>query len=339
MKLFDLGVELPVLSAPMSGGPTTPELVVAADRAGSLGFLAGGYKTAEALAIQLAAVRAETSSYGVNLFAPRPVPVDPAAYRRYRELLLPEAERLGVVLPAEPVEDDDYWRDKVDLLVSVAPPVMSFTFGIPGSDVLRALRAAGSLLVQTVTSAEEAELAHAAGVDALTVQSTAAGGHSGTLRPEAPPVGTPLPELVAEIGDQVPLPLLATGGIGTPAEVAAALAAGAVAVLVGTALLLAPESGTSSAHRAALAGHDRDTVVTRSFSGRPARGLRNRFIDRYDADAPAGYPALHHLTIPMRQASAAAGDAEGVNLWAGTGYRAATQRPAAEILRDLAVGL
>jgi nitronate monooxygenase len=339
MKLFDLGVDLPVLAAPMAGGPTIPELVVAADRAGSLGFLAGGYKTAEALAVQLEAVRAETSSYGVNLFAPRPVPVDPAAYRRYRELLLPEAERLGVVLPAEPVEDDDYWCDKVDLLVSVAPPVVSFTFGIPGSDVLKALRAAGSLLVQTVTSVEEAELAHTVGVDALAVQSTAAGGHSGTLRPDQPPVRTPLPELVSEIGDQVPLPLLATGGIGSPADVSAALAAGAVAVLVGTALLLAPESGTTSAHRAALAGRDRDTVVTRSFSGRPARGLRNRFIERYDADAPAGYPALHHLTIPLRRAAAAAGDAEGVNLWAGTGYRVATERPAAEILRDLTTGL
>ena len=115
----------------MSGGPTTTALVLAAAAAGSAGSLAGGYKTAEALAEQAAEVRASTGRYGVNLFSPNPEPVDRAAYAAYRELLLPLAAAYGVDLPTTPVEDDDAWRDKVDVLVSVAPPVVSFTFGLP----------------------------------------------------------------------------------------------------------------------------------------------------------------------------------------------------------------
>ena len=118
-----LGVSLPVLAAPMAGGPTTPALVLAAAGAGSLGFLAAGYQQAQTLAGQVAEVAAETDAYGVNLFAPHPVPVDPPAYAAYREALRPLAARLGVDLPEHPVEDDDHWHEKVDVLVAAAPRV------------------------------------------------------------------------------------------------------------------------------------------------------------------------------------------------------------------------
>jgi NAD(P)H-dependent flavin oxidoreductase YrpB (nitropropane dioxygenase family) len=124
-----------------------------------------------------------------------------------------------------------------------------------------------------------------------------------------------------------------------PGQVAEALAAGAEAVAVGTALLLAPEAGTSTAVRAALTGSGRgDTRLTRSFTGRPARGVPNDFMARYDDLAPLGYPALHHLTRPIRRAAAALGDPELVNVWAGAGYREVTERPAAEILSALSAG-
>ena len=142
-----LGSELPVVAAPMSGGPTTTALVLAAAEAGSAGSLAGGYQTAGALAEQVAGVRASTERYGVNLFSPNPEPVDRAAYAAYRELLLPLAGSYGVDLPATPVEDDDGWRDKVDVLVSVAPPVVSFTFGLPEPTAAAELRSAGCTLV------------------------------------------------------------------------------------------------------------------------------------------------------------------------------------------------
>jgi nitronate monooxygenase len=331
-----MGSELPVVAAPMSGGPTTPALVLAAARAGSAGSLAGGYLTAAALADQIAQVRAGTEHYGVNLFSPNPEAVDPAAYAAYRELLSPLAGRYAVELPAEPVEDDDGWRGKVDVLVEAAPPLVSFTFGLPEPAAAAELRRAGCTLVQTVTSADEARVSEEAGMDALIVQSPDAGGHWGTFTPTRPPERLRLPDLVRAVRAASDLPIMAVGGIGTGAHVAAALGAGAQAVAVGTVLLLATEAGTNPAHRAGLTSHDRgDPVTTSAFSGRPAGGLPNEFLAAYDGRAPLGYPALHHLTSPIRRAAAAASDPEHVNLWAGAGYRSVEARSAAEILTGL----
>jgi len=210
-----LGSELPVLAAPMSGGPTTPALVLAATAAGSAGSLAAGYKSAADLAAQIGEVRAATDHYGVNLFSPNPEPVDRAAYAAYRELLLPLAASYGVDLPTTPVEDDDGWRDKVDVLVSVAPPVVSFTFGLPEPTAAAELRSAGCTLVQTVTSANEARQAVAARMDALIAQSPDAGGHWGTFTPARPPERLRLPELVRAVRAATDLPIMAVGGIGS----------------------------------------------------------------------------------------------------------------------------
>lgn len=339
--LTALGLSVPVLAAPMAGGPSTPGLVVAAAEAGGLGLLAGGYKSADALAGQIAEVRAANVPFGVNVFAPNPVPIDDTAYRRYAELLQPEADRYGLDLSAVArTEDDDHWQDKIDLLLGDPVPLVSFTFGVPDPAVLRALRAAGTFVAQTVTSREEARRAAEAGVDALVVQCSAAGGHSGTLTPERVPPAVPIAELLREIGQVTGLPLIAAGGLATAEAVAGALHAGAAAVSVGTVLLRADESGASDPHKAALADPARDrTVVTRAFSGRPARALRNAFTDRYHDLAPLGYPAVHHLTSPLRRAAAAAGDAERLNLWAGAGHRHATAEPAARILSRLTADL
>jgi nitronate monooxygenase len=342
--LSSLGVELPVLAAPMAGGPSTPALVTAAAGVGSLGFLAGGYKTAGQLAEQIAEVRGpgpgRTGTFGVNLFVPNPVPVDRAEFARYAAALQGEAEGHGIQLTgAEPREDDDAWAEKLDLLLAEPVPVVGFTFGSPEASVFRAFRRAGTLTVQTVTSPEEARAAAEAGADLLAVQASAAGGHSGTWTPERIPDPVPLPDLVRAVRAVTDVPVIGAGGLSTPAEVADALRAGAVAVLAGTALLRSDEAGTSAVHRAALAEPGRgDTVVTRAFTGRPARALPNGFIERYGASAPAGYPALHHLTSPLRKAAAAAGDPERVHLWAGTGYRSAVTGPAAGILTGLAGG-
>jgi nitronate monooxygenase len=338
--LADLGVRTPVLAAPMAGGPGTPELVVAAAGAGSMGFLAAGYRTAEALGEQIDIVRAAGVPFGVNLFAPNPVPVDPAAYRFYAQAIRTEFDRYDLEPTRAPLEDDDHWRAKVDLLVADPVPVVSFTFGLPAPGVLTSLQGAGTIVVQTVTSADEARLAEDIGVDALAVQGSAAGGHSGTLTPQQLPLRTPLPELVAQVRAAVRLPLLAAGGVGTAADVVAVRQAGAEAALVGTVLLLTDESGASAPHRAALTDPTRaGTVVTRAFTGRPARALRNEFTDRYDELAPPGYPAVHHLTSPLRRAATAAGDPERINLWAGTGYRQARTGPAAGVIEALAAEL
>ena len=336
--LTGLGLTLPVLAAPMSGGPSTPELVVAAARAGSLGFLGGGYKEPDVLADQIAQVRAAGVPFGVNLFAPNPVPVDPGAYERYRRQVQQEADLYEVDLSRVPVtENDDYWQEKIDLLLADPVPVVTFTFGIPEPRVITALKNAGSLVGQTITSADEAQLAAETVVDVLLVQAAAAGGHSGILTPERLPPEIPLPQLLKEVGAVTSLPLIGAGGLGTPDDVAAALGAGAIATAVGTVLLRSEESGTSAPYRAALADPARrGTVLTRAFTGRPARGLANVFTDRYSDVAPTGYPALHHLTSPIRKAATAAGDPERINLWAGTGYRNAREEPAGSILKALA---
>lgn len=335
--LADLGLTIPVLAAPMAGGATTPAMVIAAHHAGGLGLLAAGYKTADALAAEIDAVRAADVPFGVNVFAPNPVPITADAYRAYRAAVQPDADRYGLTLPEDVVDDDDRFDAKLDLLLAQPVPLVSFTFGIPGPDVVARLRKAGTTIAQTVTSSAEAERAAAAGVDVLVLQGIGAGGHSGTLSPDRPLADVALSDLVADVAHRTSLPIVAAGGLGTPEDVAAVLAAGAEAVAVGTALLLADESGASATHRAALTDPARtETVLTRAFTGRPARGLRNGFIDRFEPTAPLGYPALHHLTSALRKAAAAAGDADLVHLWAGTAYRTARQEPTATILRRLA---
>ena len=338
--LSELGVTLPVIAAPMAGGPTTVDMVLAAARAGSFGFLAAGYKTPETMHAEISQVRSAPVPFGVNLFAPNSVPVEAEAYHRYAAALQPEADRFELTLRAEPLEDDDFFGAKIDALLAQPVPVVSFTFGIPDDTVIRSLQSAGTLVIQTVTSGSEAELAADAGVDALAVQSAFAGGHSGTLTPERRPAEVPLADLVSEIGHRASLPILAAGGVATAEGVAAAISAGAAAVAVGTVLLRARESGASATHRAALIDPGRtETVVTQAFTGRPARGLRNAFIDNYEAQAPLGYPAIHHLTSPLRKAAAAAGRPDLVHLWAGTGYRHATDESTGQILTRLAAAL
>ncbi|MDT9595068.1 nitronate monooxygenase [Nocardioides zeae] len=339
--LATLGADAPLVAAPMAGGPSGPPLVAAAARAGATGFLAGGYLTPDALAAQVAETRRSTERFGVNLFAPPAVPVDPAAFRAYASQLADLAASFGVDLDgAEPREDDDHWRAKIDLLVDLAVPLVSFTFGLPSAADVEALRAVGTTVVQTVTSPDEAARAEReAGPDVLVVQSSEAGGHSGTLDPARPPASTGLTDLVAAVRAVTDLPVWAAGGLATPGAVRAVLEAGAEAAVVGTVLLRAPESGANATYKAALADPARTTtVVTRAFSGRPARALVNGFVERFDADAPAGYPALHHLTSPIRRAAAAAGDPEAINIWAGTGHAHGTDEPAEVVLRRLAAG-
>lgn len=321
--------DLPLIAAPMAGGPTTPDLVVAAAEADAFGFLAAGYLTPQALADRLQAVRARTEDVGVNLFVPERNEADREAITAYRDRLRGE----GFDVPEPVWSDDDHWRDKVDLLLGEPVAWVSFTFGLPGERLVDALHDAGTEVAITVTDPEEARAAEEQGADALVVQAASAGGHRGTFDQSARPNDLALPELVRAVGAATSLPLVAAGGVGTAGDVRAALGAGAVAVQVGTALLLADEAGTDPTHRAALGAYD-ETAVTRAFTGRWARGLRNAFVDRHQ-DAPAGYPTIHHLTRPLRQEAARAGDPDRLHLWAGTGHRHAVSAPAAGILASL----
>ncbi|MGB9225346.1 nitronate monooxygenase, partial [Mycobacterium sp.] len=218
--LIGLEMSLPLVAAPMAGGPTTPEMAIAATRAGGLGMLAAGYKTASAVADQIKQVRAEGIPFGVNVFAPNPLPVNPDEYRRYAAQIQREADEFGLSLPPEPIEDTDTFDEKIQLLLDDPVPLVSFTFGIPGGNTIAALRAAKTIVAQTVTSLDEAISARDAGVDVLAVQAHTAGGHSGTLTPLQPLRPMPINDLVAQIAGAVDLPVIAGGGLATPEAVA-----------------------------------------------------------------------------------------------------------------------
>ena len=322
----------------MAGGPSTPELAAAVNAAGGFGFVAAGYLSVEALHAQLDRTRALTAEpVGVNLFVPGTDDADRDAIDAYARTLAPEAERFGVTL-GEPRWEDDAYAAKLDLLARSGVHTVSFTFGCPSESDVRLLRESGIRVAVTVTGAAEAELAAAGGADALIVQGTEAGGHQGTFDASRPN-HTPLADALRAIRARVDLPLIATGGIMTAADAASAMDAGAIAVQIGTALLATPEAATSAPHRAALLGHRyADTVITRAFSGRWARGLANRFALEH-SDAPAGYPNVHHLTRPLRAAATQAGDPDVPNLWAGTGWRAIAEDDAGTIVRTIAAGL
>jgi nitronate monooxygenase len=337
--VLDRLARCPVVVAPMAGGPSTTGLVAAASAAGALGFLAAGYKTAAAMLAEMDAVQASPGTpFGVNVFVPGP-PTDPAELDGYLAELGPDADALGVA-PGQPDWTDDDWDAKLAALLARPPAVVSFTFGCPEPGVIAALRAAGSVVWVTVTTPDEAALAASRGADGLCVQGPEAGAHRGTFSPDrdAGPPGVPLRRLLADIAAVTSLPLIAAGAIMSRQDVTRALAAGAVAVQCGTAFLRCPESGAHPLHKAALADPQfHGTAVTWAFTGRPARGLVNRFMLDH-ADAPPGYPELHFATRPLRAAAAAAGDTGRMNLWAGEGYRAATTRPAAEVVARLSGG-
>jgi nitronate monooxygenase len=318
-----------IVVAPMAGGPTTADLVIAAGRAGALAFLAAGYKTPEAMAAEITAVRAATAEpFGVNVFVPGAPYRDAAALAGY----------LGTLGPGlgDASWDDDGFDGKIAALLADPPAVTSFTFGCPPPGVIRALQDAGSAVAVTVTSPGEARLAAEAGADAVCVQGYEAGAHRGTFgNDDAPGRDRGLLSLIGEVAAVTGLPQIAAGGIMGPRQVRAVLAAGAAAVQCGTAFLRSPESGAHPLHKAALADpRYTATTVTRAFSGRPARGLVNEFIIEH-SDAPPAYPEINNATRPLRAAAAARGDTERMSLWAGQGYRLAAELPAAEIVDRL----
>ena len=325
---------VPIVGAPLAGGPSTPALAAAVSEAGAIGFLGAGYKTAAAVEAEIAELRALTSRpIGLNLFFPDRDPVDGPALDAYAKRLQREEILYGVEL-GEPRWTDDDWTAKLELAARVRPEVVSFTFGCPDREVVEWLRGVGCRVWCTVTSSTEAEHAASADVDALIVQGSEAGGHQGSFH-DHDELPSPLLALIAEVRTATGLPLIAAGGIASGQDVTAVLAAGAIGAQVGSALLLATEAGTSEAHREALKGSSA-TRLTRAFTGRRARGIVNRFLLEHDSFAPTGYPQIHYLTAPIRAAARQIADAGGINLWAGTAYRRARAGSASDLVERIA---
>jgi nitronate monooxygenase len=337
--LQGLGIEHPIIQAPMAGGPATPELAAAVSNAGGLGSLGAAYLTPVEISDAILRTRELTRKpFNVNLFAGGYDAAASADPTRMLNLLAKIHEELGLPPPALPVLSPDPFPAQLEAVLEARPAVFSFTFGIPPVGALRRLAKRDIATIGTATTAQEARLLEEAGVGAIVAQGAEAGAHRGTFAGPFEASMVPTLRLVEEIVNTVAAPVIASGGLMDGRDIAAAMARGASAAQLGTAFLPCPESGASEAYkRAILASVADTTVVTRAFSGRPARGLANAFVARLrgEEDAILPYPLQNALTRPMRSAATKSGNAGFLSLWAGTGAARARALPAGELIRRL----
>jgi nitronate monooxygenase len=334
-----LGLRYPIVQAPMAVGLVPPTMVAAVSNAGGLGMLAAGYMTPEPLRAQIREVKSLTDRpFGVNLFVPGPA--DGETTTGPNAARLQEGYRAELGLPPEPpgAVTDDPFDALLDVVLEEGVRVVSFVFCVPGPEVWRRLSEAGVVALGTATTVHEAERWMAAGAYGVVAQGAEAGGHRGTfLAPaEQSLVGTMV--LVPAIATRIEGPVIAAGGVMDGRGIAAALALGASAVQLGTAFLLCTESSIAPAYRTALrAGDETATAVTRAFTGKAARGVRNRFMRELAPfqDEVPGYPSQHHRTRDLRQRAKELGRSEYMSLWAGQGLRLARELSAEALVAAL----
>lgn len=327
---------IPVVLAPMGGGPSTPELAAAVSNAGGLGSLAVAYSSPEKICQDVTRVRELTSrAFAVNLFslqAQEPLRGDLKAVANF---LAPYHRRLGLGEPQLPQKVIEDFEKQIDAICEARPPVVSFTFGLLPPEVMARLKAQSTFIIGTATTVGEARQLEGAGVDAVVAQGSEAGAHRGTFAVPAEEALIGTVALVPQVADAVKIPVIASGGIMDGRGIAAALALGASAVQMGTAFLATKEAGTSTAYREALLRAREDqTTITRAFSGRAARGIRNEFIEKWNAAdlKSLSYPWQNAFTQRMRRAAATAKEPGLLSLWAGQGVTLIRESTAAELM-------
>jgi len=336
-----LGLTHPIIQAPLAGGGDTPALVAAVCEAGALGFIGAAYLSPPQILEAARTIRAATRRpFGINLFAPLPPPEMPADAGAALERVAPFYAELGLPRPETPTSGGYVFEEQLAAALDTGASVFSFTFGLLPPAAMRAIRTRGMLVLGTATTVEEALALEKAGVDAVVAQGSEAGGHRGTFAGtiEHGMVGTMA--LVPQAVDTLTVPVVASGGIMDGRGIAAALALGASAVQMGTAFLTCDEAGIPEAYKQAiLSAREHQTRITRAFSGRPARGIVNRFMEEIEGASPAAilpFPLQNALTRPLRGAAARQGRAEYLSLWAGQGLGLARRQPARSLVERLA---
>jgi nitronate monooxygenase len=338
-----LGIDHPIIQAPMAGGATTPGLVGTVCEAGALGFIGAAYLRPDQIAADARAVRERTTRpFGINLFTPVRPTKPPTDVKPALDALAGYHAELRLPPPAVPERTVQDFDQQIDAVLASEALVFSFTFGLLPDSTMAALRARGKTIIGTATTVEEARALERAGADAVVAQGSEAGAHRGTFAADTPfeaaMIGTMA--LVPQIVDAVRIPVIASGGIMDGRGIAAALALGAIGVQMGTAFLTTEESGIPPAYTEALvAARETSTRLTYVFSGRAARGISNRFMDEVEvagAQANLGYPTQNALTRPLRAEAAKQNRAEFLSLWAGQGVRLARREPATQLVRRLA---
>jgi nitronate monooxygenase len=338
-----LGIDCPILQAPMAGVQGSA-LAIAVSNAGGLGALPCAMLGPDTLRQELAAIRAGTDRpFNVNFFCHTPPRPDPAREADWRAALAPAFAELGLdpqAVPAGPGRRP-FDEDSADLLAAFAPPVVSFHFGLPSPALLARVRGWGATVLSSATTVEEARWLVAHGVDAVIAQGLEAGGHRGHFLSDDLTRQRGTFALLPQIVAAVDVPVIAAGGIADAAGVAAARALGAAGVQVGTSYLLCPEATTSAVHRAALQGEAAaHTALTNLFTGRPARGIVNRFMREFGpiSDAAPPFPLATAAVAPLRAKAEGQGRGDFSPLWAGQNTSGCRAVPAAVLTRDLAAG-
>ena len=334
-----LGLRLPIIQAPMAGGPSSPELVAACAAAGALGCFGFAYTAPEDMQKQAQWVRGKTSApFLINLFAsPQPAEIPAGAQRWALDAVAPFYAELGLPLP-EPVKPP-YAPDfaaQLDAVERIRPRAFTSHLAATPPDRVQRLQSMEMLVGGSATNIAEAKQLESLGVDFIIAQGGEAGGHRGTWLRDPYDSLTGTLALTRLVVREVRVPVVAAGGIMDGSGIAAVLALGAQAAQLGTAFIPCPESGASAAHKqAVLAAREDDTRLTEKFSGKPARGLANRFMTEMAQAPQLPFPAQNSITGKLRQASAKAGNPDFIALWAGQAAPLARALPAAELIRTL----
>ena len=339
-----LGIELPVIQAPMAGVQLSA-LAIAVSNAGGLGSLPCAMLTPDALRKELEALQAGTRRpYNVNFFCHTPPAPSAEREARWRAALAPYFREFGIdadSIPAGPGRAP-FSAEAAEVLAQFKPAVVSFHFGLPPAELLRRVRAWGAKVLSSATTVDEARWLEAQGVDAIIAQGAEAGGHRGMFLSDDVTTQLGTFALLPQIVRAVRVPVIAAGGIADAKGVAAAMALGAAGVQVGTAYMLCPEATTSAVHRAALLqSAARRTALTNVFTGRPARGIVNRLMRELGpiSDAAPAFPRAASAVVPLRAAAERAGSGDFSPLWAGQNTSGCKEIPAADLTRQLAAGL
>lgn len=336
-----LGIELPIIQAPMAG-VQGHALAVAVCNAGGLGSLPCATLSAQAMREELAAMRRQTSKpYNVNFFCHTSPEFDAVRDTAWRRALAPYFTEYGVDAVAIPTAPGrlPFSDESAAVLEEFKPPVVSFHFGLPAPALLERVRRRGAKILSSATTVDEALWLEARGVDAIIAQGLEAGGHRGHFLCNDLTAQAGTFELVQRIVRAVKVPVIAAGGIADASGVAAAIARGAAGVQLGTAYLLCPEATTSAVHRAALkSGAARTTALTNVFTGRPARGIVNRAIRELGPLSPVApeFPLAANAIAPLRAKAESLGSDDFSPLWAGENTRGCKEISAAQLTRELA---
>ncbi|MFC4769846.1 NAD(P)H-dependent flavin oxidoreductase [Effusibacillus consociatus] len=335
-----LEIDFPIVQAGMAGGATTPELVAAVSNAGGLGTLGAGYMSPEQIRTAVGEIRKLTDRrFAVNLFVPEPIPEVDNEIENMNGILQPFRSELGIDSTATVTKYAESFQEQLAVVIEERVPVFSFAFGIPTVEQLKALKENKITVIGTATTVREAVELEEKGIDLIVGQGSEAGGHRGTFLGSFDQALVGTMALIPQIVDHVHIPVLAAGGIMDGRGIAAALALGAEGVQMGTAFLTCSESGAHQKYKEALReSTDESTVVTRAFSGKPARGIKNRFISEMEPhrDKVPAYPIQNALTRDIRQAAAKQNRPEYMSLWAGQASRLCDTKSASELVADAA---